>query len=103
VGDLADVVACFIRGRSRNVERWEEGWSVRSAMVLQIGYYRIEIRRAVPSLYQERKGMKVRQLGRTGPAVSAIGLGCMPMSGAYGSAEEADSVSTIRRALDLGI
>ena len=44
-----------------------------------------------------------RQLGEVGPDVSAIGLGCMPMSGSYGSADEADSIATINRALDLGI
>jgi aryl-alcohol dehydrogenase-like predicted oxidoreductase len=47
--------------------------------------------------------MEVRQLGRVGPAVSAIGLGCMPMSGVYGAATDADGIATIHRALDLGI
>jgi len=46
--------------------------------------------------------MAMRQLGRVGPEVSAIGLGCMPMSGSYGSAAEADGVAAIHRALDLG-
>ena len=35
--------------------------------------------------------------------VSAVGLGCLPMSGMYGSASDADSIATIHRALDLGI
>jgi aryl-alcohol dehydrogenase-like predicted oxidoreductase len=47
--------------------------------------------------------MKTRQLGRVGPAVSAIGLGCMPMSGVYGNASAADGIATIHRALDLGV
>jgi aryl-alcohol dehydrogenase-like predicted oxidoreductase len=47
--------------------------------------------------------MKMRQLGNVGPQVSAIGLGCMPMSGTYGTASDADSIRTIHRALDLGI
>jgi aryl-alcohol dehydrogenase-like predicted oxidoreductase len=47
--------------------------------------------------------MKMRQLGTVGPLVSAIGLGCMPMSGTYGSVADEDSIATIHRALDLGI
>jgi aryl-alcohol dehydrogenase-like predicted oxidoreductase len=47
--------------------------------------------------------VKLRQLGRVGPSVSAIGLGCMPMSGSYGSAADADGIATIQRALDLGV
>jgi aryl-alcohol dehydrogenase-like predicted oxidoreductase len=44
-----------------------------------------------------------RRLGATGPGVSAIGLGCMGMSGIYGPAEEAESIATIGAALDAGI
>jgi aryl-alcohol dehydrogenase-like predicted oxidoreductase len=47
--------------------------------------------------------MKMRQLGAYGPLVSAIGLGCMPLSGTYGSVSDADGIATIHRALDLGI
>jgi aryl-alcohol dehydrogenase-like predicted oxidoreductase len=44
-----------------------------------------------------------RRLGSGGPRVSAIGLGCMGMSGAYGPAEEGESIATIGAALDAGI
>jgi aryl-alcohol dehydrogenase-like predicted oxidoreductase len=47
--------------------------------------------------------VRTRQLGAVGPEVSAIGLGCMPMSGTYGSAADEDGIATIHRALDLGI
>jgi aryl-alcohol dehydrogenase-like predicted oxidoreductase len=44
-----------------------------------------------------------RSLGASGPAVSAIGLGCMGMSEFYGPRDEAQSIATIQRALDLGV
>jgi len=44
-----------------------------------------------------------RQLGRAGPMVSRLGLGCMGMSGMYGPADERESIATIQAALDLGI
>jgi aryl-alcohol dehydrogenase-like predicted oxidoreductase len=47
--------------------------------------------------------VQTRQLGKVGPEVSAIGLGCMPMSGTYGSAPDADGIAAIHRALDIGI
>jgi len=47
--------------------------------------------------------MQTRQLGKTGPAVSALGLGCMGMSGLYGPADRAESIATIHAALDAGI
>jgi aryl-alcohol dehydrogenase-like predicted oxidoreductase len=48
--------------------------------------------------------MDTVKLGRTGPAVGALGLGCMGMSpGVYGPADETESIATIRTALDAGI
>jgi aryl-alcohol dehydrogenase-like predicted oxidoreductase len=44
-----------------------------------------------------------RQLGSTGPQVSALGLGAMGMSGMYGPADEAESIATIHASLDAGI
>jgi aryl-alcohol dehydrogenase-like predicted oxidoreductase len=43
-----------------------------------------------------------RILGINGPAVSAVGLGCYGMSGAYGAADEPTAIATIERALELG-
>ncbi|MFF6956494.1 aldo/keto reductase [Streptomyces sp. NPDC088197] len=47
--------------------------------------------------------MRTRTLGTTGPVVSALGLGCMGMSGAYGASDDAESVATIHAALDAGV
>jgi len=47
--------------------------------------------------------MKTRKLGKNGPTLSAFGLGCMGMSEFYGPGDEAESIATIHRALELGI
>src|SRR5690242_17726938 len=47
--------------------------------------------------------MDYRRLGENGPSVSALGLGCMGMSGMYGPADRAESLATIHAAVDAGI
>lgn len=46
---------------------------------------------------------QMRRLGSTGPAVSAIALGCMGMSGMYGESDEAESIATIQAAIERGV
>jgi len=47
--------------------------------------------------------MQRRKFGNTDLMVSIVGLGCYGMSGVYGPADDAESIATIRRALDLGV
>jgi aryl-alcohol dehydrogenase-like predicted oxidoreductase len=47
--------------------------------------------------------MRHRRLGDAGPRVSALGLGCMAMSGTYGPADRAEGIATIHAALDAGV
>ncbi len=47
--------------------------------------------------------MKYRKLGNTGIELSAIGLGCMSMNHAYGKPDDAESIATLEKSIDLGI
>ena len=47
--------------------------------------------------------LRTRPLGRNGPLVSELGLGCMGMSGGYGPADDQESIATIHAALEAGI
>jgi len=47
--------------------------------------------------------MRIVRLGRNGPDVSEMGLGCMGMSGGYGPADDAESIATIHAALEAGV
>ncbi len=47
--------------------------------------------------------MRTGRLGRSGPVVSAIGLGCMGMSGVYGASDRGEGIATIHAALERGI
>ena len=47
--------------------------------------------------------METAIFGNTGERLSRIGLGCFSMSGAYGATDDAESIATIHRAIDLGV
>src|SRR3984893_10812867 len=47
--------------------------------------------------------MEFRALGKAGPQVSGLGLGCMGMSEFYGARDDAESIATIHRSVELGM
>jgi aryl-alcohol dehydrogenase-like predicted oxidoreductase len=59
--------------------------------------------RAPLAQHQGEFEMQYRRLGVAGPRVSALGLGCMGMSGMYGPADRAESIATIHAALEAGV
>jgi aryl-alcohol dehydrogenase-like predicted oxidoreductase len=69
---------------------------------------RVAARRPVNGYKASRReddgmALSTRKLGASGPTVSAVGLGCMGMSQHYGQADEAESIATLHRALELGV
>lgn len=56
----------------------------------------------ISSATQECRDMQQRPLGKSGLTVSAIGLGCMGMTDFYGTRDDAESIATVHRFLDLG-
>src|SRR5439155_24530632 len=67
------------------------------------GVARLPIRCSTKRRVEDNTRMQQRKLGGEGLVVSGLGLGCMGMSEFYGSRDDAESIATIYRALELGI
>ena len=68
------------------------------------GKPRVEYEDSVEEATKRRESvMEMRMLGSQGLGVSSLGLGCMGMSDLYGAADEAESIATIRAALEAGV
>src|SRR5687767_8822169 len=61
------------------------------------------VERGGNAMNQSSRQRSVVQLGKTGPRVFPLALGCMGMSGMYGSSDERESIATIHRALERGV
>src|SRR5437660_11681141 len=60
-------------------------------------------RNLAESIMSEKGTTQRRRLGKNGPAVLPIGLGCMSLSGTYGPSDDAAAVSFLERAIELGV
>src|SRR6266481_8339002 len=60
-------------------------------------------RRTVMSQKPGTNAGRTLKLGASGPETSWLGLGCMGMSGMYGASDDAESVATVRAAIDRGV